>query len=78
MEIGASMKVLDSITVVISTKHLIPVPFLVFYLVQAVGKANGFISLITRLSNCISFNFMKLSCSAVVVYSPASFSLGSL
>ena len=38
---------------------MIPVPLVVFHLVQTFGTAKSFVNLITDLKNCVSFNFTK-------------------
>ena len=48
---------------IISSKKMIPIPFLVFHLVQAFGTVKGFFYLITNKNNCVSFKFTKFICS---------------
>ena len=46
-DIGASLKILDN-SVIISTKNMIPIPLLVFYLAQAFGTVKGLVNLTTK------------------------------
>ena len=55
--------ILLSNSVIIGTKkRMIPIPLLVFHLVQALGTAKGFVYLITKLNSCVSFKSMKFIC----------------
>ena len=45
---SASLKILDNISVIISMKNNIPIPLLVFHLLQAFGTAKGFVNFITN------------------------------
>ena len=59
IDISGSLEILDNISVIFRTKNIIPIPLLVFHLVQALGTAKGFINLITKYHNCVVFNLMK-------------------
>ena len=54
-DISGSLKILDNISVILSTKNIIPIPLLVIHYVQALGTEKGFINLITEQNNCVSF-----------------------
>ena len=60
IDISASMKILDNISVIISMKN-IPTPLLGFYLIQAFDTAIGFINLITKVVQII-----KCSCTVFI------------
>ena len=60
MNITASLKILDNISVIISTKKYdTDTPLLVFHLVQAFRTAKGFVNFITKQNNYVFFNSMK-------------------
>ena len=48
INITDSLKILDNISVIISTKNMMLIPLLVFHLVQAFGTPKGFINFITK------------------------------
>ena len=48
IDMSASLKTLDNISVIISTKNMAPIPFSVFHLVQAFNKAKIFVNLIIK------------------------------
>ena len=45
---------------------MIPIPLLVFHLVQSFGSGKDFVNLVTKPNNCVSFNFTKF-------YTPVNF-----
>ena len=48
IDMSASLKTLDNINVIISTKSMIPIPLSGFHLIQAFNTAKGFVNLITK------------------------------
>ena len=57
-------------SIIICSKKIMPIPLLVFHLVQAFGTAKGFVHVITKLNKCVSFNFTRsdfLWCASWVV-----------
>ena len=59
MDMNGSLEIPDSISVMLSTKNMIPIPLLVFHLVQVLGTAKCFINFITKENNCVFLNFME-------------------
>ena len=59
IDISASLKVLNTISVIISTKNMIGIPVLFFYVVQALGTAKGFINLTIEYIFYAPVNFDK-------------------
>ena len=51
------LKILPNISVIIGTKNMLPIPLLVFHLVQAFGTAKGFVNLMTKSNDSVFFNF---------------------
>ena len=50
---------LSNSVIISSKKKMIPIPLLVFHLVEAFGTAKGFFYLISNSNKCVSFKFTK-------------------
>ena len=59
IDISTSLKILDNISVIISTKNMIRIPLLAFHIVQAFGTLKDFLNLITKENDSVSLNFTK-------------------
>ena len=57
---------------------MIPTPVLVFHLVRTTGTAKGFVYLITKLNNCVSFKLTKSLRSRALHFSKKSGRLSSV
>ena len=65
--LSASLKILDNINVIISTKDLILIPHTVVHFIQAFGKAKVFVNLMTKQNNCLlEFNKLLLLQSTLI------------
>ena len=53
IDTGASLKILDNIITSSARKNMIPIPLLVFHLVQAFGTLKGLFNLITKSKTCV-------------------------
>ena len=57
--ISDSLEILNNIRVIFPMKNMIPIPLLVFHLIQALSTPKGFINWIIKYNNCVFLNFMK-------------------